>query len=280
MDAKEPVPAADQPQQSGERPQVTWQEGSAEGAGGHAQWIVRFNSYRMAADHEASIAAHLGALSPELNTSAAGTGTCPGSSCSAGRNPSCCGGGGGSGGKCAALQPWHWVRRRNKAAAHPTDFGLLSCAPTVADIVKVRSPRRLHCDPEEALPITACLSHTRSVVARNCATVQLEIQELLCILPRSPVPRQFESPTPTWLSVLFLDRPPHTAASNNSKQSELHSTSGACVACVAMKSLRGRRRGGMRDGYQISNFQAFTREILTASDHRPIPPEFASLYGH
>lgn len=149
-DAKPPIAAADKPQRCGEKPQAARQEGSAEARSDRAQWIVRFNSYRMAADHEASITASLGALSLELNASAAETGTCPGSSCSAGsigENPSCSGGGSGSigssSGRCAAQQPWHWVRRRNKAAAHPTDFGLLSCAPAVAGVVKVHSFCRL-----------------------------------------------------------------------------------------------------------------------------------------
>lgn len=64
-----------------------------------ATYIVRFTSYKMAADHEAALA---GAL----------------------KSPS---------------TAWRWVPRHNPAAALPTDFGLLHLAGQGSEAVKVRS---------------------------------------------------------------------------------------------------------------------------------------------
>lgn len=121
------------PQQCSQHPKPQPDMGSAAGDGERAQWIVRFTSYRMIADHEASLAVVLASLS--LNKTAAERGSVSeGSGCSRSAD----GNGSGDGtGECAAQQPWQWVHRRNKATAHPTDFGLLSCAPDAAEVVKV-----------------------------------------------------------------------------------------------------------------------------------------------
>lgn len=42
----------------------------------------------------------------------------------------------------SSQQAWRWVGRRNKAAAYPTDFGLLACNPAVVDALKVRAESR------------------------------------------------------------------------------------------------------------------------------------------
>lgn len=39
-------------------------------------------------------------------------------------------------------QAWRWIERHNKAAAYPTDFGLLACNPAVVDALKVRTRAR------------------------------------------------------------------------------------------------------------------------------------------
>lgn len=87
------------------------EDGGAQGEG--ATYIVRFTSYKMAADHKAALA---GALKS------------PGAA-------------------------WRWVPRHNPAAALPTDFGLLHLPGRGAEAVKVRRSRqqagrrrsRLHC---------------------------------------------------------------------------------------------------------------------------------------
>lgn len=101
------VPA---PQQDGEP------GGEHSAAADEARYIVRFRQYRMAADHRTTVTAalqSLAAAAPRQSTDS-----------------------------CAAAepdqQPWRWITRHNKAAAHPTDFGLLAVKPSVADALKVR----------------------------------------------------------------------------------------------------------------------------------------------
>lgn len=123
------------PQQCSQHPRTPPEMGSAAEDVERTLWIVRFTSYRMIADHEASLTEVLESLT--LNATAAERGSGSGGS---GCSRSADGNGSGDGtGECAAQQPWQWVHRRNKAAAHPTDFGLLSFVPDAAEAVKVGS---------------------------------------------------------------------------------------------------------------------------------------------
>ncbi len=74
------------------------------------EFIVRFREYRMAAEHRAALEASLGA-----------------------------------GGSPGGLR-WQWVERRNSAAAHPTDFGLLRVDLADAQALKAR-PLWVTCAP-------------------------------------------------------------------------------------------------------------------------------------
>eukprot|EP00208_Stichococcus_sp_RCC1054_P004683 CAMPEP_0206137894 /NCGR_PEP_ID=MMETSP1473-20131121/2920_1 /ASSEMBLY_ACC=CAM_ASM_001109 /TAXON_ID=1461547 /ORGANISM="Stichococcus sp, Strain RCC1054" /LENGTH=1275 /DNA_ID=CAMNT_0053531159 /DNA_START=224 /DNA_END=4048 /DNA_ORIENTATION=+ len=135
------------PQQCSQHPRTPPEMGSAAEDVERTLWIVRFTSYRMIADHEASLTEVLESLT--LNATAAERGSGSGGS---GCSRSADGNGSGDGtGECAAQQPWQWVHRRNKAAAHPTDFGLLSFVPDAAEAVKaqlLRSPvvKDMHVD--------------------------------------------------------------------------------------------------------------------------------------
>ena len=59
--------------------------------------IVRFKSYKSAADHKAGLSAALS----------------------------------------QASGPWKWIERQNAAAVHPTDFALLEVTDTASDSIKV-----------------------------------------------------------------------------------------------------------------------------------------------
>ncbi len=77
------------------------------------RYIVRFRDYRPAEEHRRALLQH---LSP---AAAQGAGTAP-----------------------TDEPPWRWIARNNKAAAFPTDFGLLAISADIAAI-KVQIPQ--HC---------------------------------------------------------------------------------------------------------------------------------------
>jgi hypothetical protein len=85
------------------------QDPTAAGQDDEVQYLVRFRQYRMAEQHLATIAAALRSLKA-ANGSEDGPGY---------------------------QQAWRWIERRNKAAAYPTDFGLLACKPAVVELLKV-----------------------------------------------------------------------------------------------------------------------------------------------
>jgi hypothetical protein len=84
------------------------QDAEAAGDDQEARYLVRFRQYRMAAQHRATVNAAL----RSLNTA-------------------------NSSGPAPTHQAWRWIERNNKAAAYPTDFGLLGCGPAVAELLTV-----------------------------------------------------------------------------------------------------------------------------------------------
>lgn len=101
--------SAPAPQQDGEP------GGEHSAAADEARYIVRFRQYRMAADHRTTVTAALQSLAAAAPTQST-------DSCTAAEPDQ---------------QPWRWITRHNKAASHPTDFGLLAVKPSVADALKV-----------------------------------------------------------------------------------------------------------------------------------------------
>jgi hypothetical protein len=126
-----------------------------------ARYLVRFRQYRMAEQHRATLDAALRSLKAANSSGLA----------------------------AQPHQAWRWIERRNKAAAYPTDFGLLACRPAVAEQLKVGSSASLHCDDQRfaSLPVSVMAPSCNQSVRDHSRHQLCDVRAQACLLREASV---------------------------------------------------------------------------------------------
>ena len=139
---------------------------------GDARYIVRFKRYCMAAEHRATVATALRDLHQSAGTAANASDS------------------------NSQRSPWRWIVRENKAAAYPTDFGLLACRPALVEAMKV-SALVLHVINKYSNALFLFSTECIDLYARYCTVSAREFRiwtaTVVCALRKCPAHTGLES---------------------------------------------------------------------------------------